>query len=130
MTVRISLFTRDLRLADNPVPYAASAGGHDAAVPVLVTDPAVRASGFAAPNRLAFPHDCLADLDRGLRCRGSGHPPYTCRGSSRPASARNSATPRGWWRSTRRRPGSVPAATSDDGAHGDFSADAYHPAHP
>ncbi|SEL18683.1 cryptochrome/photolyase family protein [Streptacidiphilus jiangxiensis] len=71
MTVRICLFTRDLRLADNPVLFAASAGGREAVVPVFVSDPAVAAAGFAAPNRLAFLHDCLANLDGALRERGS-----------------------------------------------------------
>ncbi|MEY9875230.1 deoxyribodipyrimidine photo-lyase [Streptacidiphilus sp. MAP12-33] len=71
MTVRICLFTRDLRLADNPVLFASSAGGRQAVVPVFVSDPAVEAAGFAAPNRLAFLHDSLADLDRGLRACGS-----------------------------------------------------------
>ncbi|MBF9067188.1 cryptochrome/photolyase family protein [Streptacidiphilus fuscans] len=71
MTVRICLFTRDLRLADQPVLHAASAAGRDEVLPVFVSDPAVTAAGFAAPNRLAFLHDCLADLDRELRARGS-----------------------------------------------------------
>jgi deoxyribodipyrimidine photo-lyase len=71
MTVRICLFTRDLRLADNPVLYAASAAGREEVLPVFVSDPAVGAVGFAAPNRVAFLHDCLADLDQALRERGS-----------------------------------------------------------
>ncbi|WP_042378254.1 cryptochrome/photolyase family protein [Streptacidiphilus melanogenes] len=71
MTVRICLFTRDLRLTDNPVLYAASAAGRDQVLPVFVHDPGVQAAGFAAPNRLAYLHDCLADLDRGLHGLGS-----------------------------------------------------------
>ncbi|MFB6620433.1 cryptochrome/photolyase family protein [Streptomyces sp. NPDC056367] len=39
-------------------------------VPLFVRDPAVDRAGFAAPNRLAFLADCLADLDAGLRERG------------------------------------------------------------
>ncbi|MFC5910593.1 cryptochrome/photolyase family protein [Streptacidiphilus monticola] len=71
MSVRICLFTRDLRLTDNPVLHAASAAGREEVLPVFVNDPAVRAAGFAAPNRLAFLHDSLADLDAGLRACGS-----------------------------------------------------------
>ncbi|RAG87339.1 deoxyribodipyrimidine photo-lyase [Streptacidiphilus pinicola] len=71
MTVRICLFTRDLRVADQPVLFAASAGGREEVLPVFVADPAVAAAGFAAPNRLAYLHDCLAALESTLRDRGS-----------------------------------------------------------
>ncbi|MFD8081910.1 cryptochrome/photolyase family protein [Kitasatospora sp. NPDC059722] len=70
MTVSIALFTQDLRLHDNPVLHAARAAG-DEVVPLFVLDPAVEAAGFAAPNRLAFLADCLADLDASLRRTGS-----------------------------------------------------------
>ncbi|MFJ8043394.1 cryptochrome/photolyase family protein [Kitasatospora sp. NPDC096147] len=69
MTVSIALFTQDLRLHDNPVLHAARTA--DTTVPLFVLDPAVDKAGFAAPNRMAFLADCLADLDRELRRRGS-----------------------------------------------------------
>ncbi|MFJ7243084.1 cryptochrome/photolyase family protein [Kitasatospora sp. NPDC098652] len=70
MTVSIALFTQDLRLHDNPVLHAARTAA-DQVVPLFVLDPAVEAAGFAAPNRLAFLADCLADLDASLRWAGS-----------------------------------------------------------
>ncbi|MFF2618883.1 cryptochrome/photolyase family protein [Kitasatospora sp. NPDC058046] len=70
MTVSIALFTQDLRLHDNPVLHAAHTAA-DQVVPLFVLDPAVEAAGFAAPNRLAFLADCLADLDASLRRAGS-----------------------------------------------------------
>ncbi|WP_037571417.1 cryptochrome/photolyase family protein [Phaeacidiphilus oryzae] len=69
MNTAVVVFTGDLRLHDNPVLRA----GLDRAgqvVPLFVRDPAIDLSGFAAPNRLAFLADCLADLDAGLRERG------------------------------------------------------------
>ncbi|QKW18317.1 deoxyribodipyrimidine photo-lyase [Kitasatospora sp. NA04385] len=69
MTLAIVLFTQDLRLHDNPALHAARAGA-DQVVPLFVTDPAVDAAGFAAPNRAAFLAGCLADLDAGLRRAG------------------------------------------------------------
>ncbi|RFU85521.1 deoxyribodipyrimidine photo-lyase [Streptomyces triticagri] len=68
--ISVCLFTSDLRLHDQPVLRAALRGGR-AVVPLFVLDDAVRAAGFAAPNRLAFLADCLADLDAGLRRRGA-----------------------------------------------------------
>ncbi|MFG3101935.1 cryptochrome/photolyase family protein [Streptomyces sp. NPDC048182] len=69
MTVSVVLFTSDLRLHDHP-PLRAALDGSRAVVPLFVRDRAVDAAGFAAPNRLAFLADCLADLDAGLRERG------------------------------------------------------------
>lgn len=65
----VVLFTSDLRLHDHPPLRAALEPGHEV-VPLFVRDPAVDRAGFAAPNRLAFLADCLADLDAGLRERG------------------------------------------------------------
>ncbi|MCC9307816.1 DNA photolyase family protein [Kitasatospora sp. RB6PN24] len=65
MTTSIVLFTQDLRLHDNPALHAAAAAAAQV-VPLFVLDPAVADAGFAAPNRLAFLADCLADLDRSL----------------------------------------------------------------
>ncbi|SDK14809.1 cryptochrome/photolyase family protein [Streptomyces indicus] len=69
MTVSVVLFTCDLRLHDHP-PLRAALDTSDEVVPLFVRDRAVDAAGFAAPNRLAFLTDCLADLDAGLRERG------------------------------------------------------------
>ncbi|MGY3334453.1 deoxyribodipyrimidine photo-lyase [Streptomyces filamentosus] len=65
----VVLLTADLRVHDHP-PLRAACGAADEVVPVFVRDPAVDRAGFAAPNRLAFLADCLADLDRSLRERG------------------------------------------------------------
>ncbi|MFE0642955.1 cryptochrome/photolyase family protein [Streptomyces sp. NPDC058877] len=69
MTVSVVLFTSDLRVHDHPPLRAALEGAHEV-VPLFVRDPAVDRAGFAAPNRLAFLADCLADLDRALKDRG------------------------------------------------------------
>ncbi|MFC8127115.1 cryptochrome/photolyase family protein [Streptomyces sp. NPDC057302] len=69
MIVSIVLFTSDLRVHDHP-PLRAALDGATAVVPLFVRDRAVDAAGFAAPNRLAFLADCLADLDTNLRARG------------------------------------------------------------
>jgi deoxyribodipyrimidine photo-lyase len=68
--VSIALFTSDLRLHDNPVLHAAARSG-SALVPLFVLDDAIREAGFAPPNRAAFLTDCLDDLDRSLRAKGS-----------------------------------------------------------
>ncbi|MFE2129997.1 MULTISPECIES: cryptochrome/photolyase family protein [Streptomyces] len=69
MNVSVVLFTSDLRVHDHP-PLRAALGTRGETVPLFVRDPAVDHAGFAAPNRLAFLADCLADLDQGLRRRG------------------------------------------------------------
>ncbi|MEU8759282.1 deoxyribodipyrimidine photo-lyase [Streptomyces sp. NPDC048659] len=69
MTVSVVLYTSDLRVHDHP-PLKAALQGAEEVVPVFVRDPAVDRAGFAAPNRLAFLADCLADLDRELARRG------------------------------------------------------------
>ncbi|MEU9337302.1 deoxyribodipyrimidine photo-lyase [Streptomyces sp. NPDC048290] len=69
MHISVVLFTADLRLHDHP-PLRAALDAADAVVPLFVLDPAIEESGFAAPNRRAFLHDCLADLDASLRERG------------------------------------------------------------
>ena len=62
------LFTRDLRVHDNPALTAAAAQG-ERVVPLFVLDDAVL-KRFGAPNRLAFLGDALADLDASLRRAG------------------------------------------------------------
>ncbi|WMX48113.1 deoxyribodipyrimidine photo-lyase [Streptomyces roseicoloratus] len=69
MTVAVVLYTSDLRVHDHP-PLRAALDGAQEVVPLFVRDPAVDRAGFAAPNRLAFLADCLADLDRALKERG------------------------------------------------------------
>lgn len=71
MTIAVVLFTSDLRVHDHP-PLRAALEGAREVVPLFVRDPSVDRVGFAAPNRLAFLADCLADLDRALRERGGG----------------------------------------------------------
>lgn len=65
--VAIALFTRDLRVHDNPVLVAAAEAGR--IVPLFVVDEAI--AGFAVPNRARFLAESLADLDRSLRGLGA-----------------------------------------------------------
>jgi len=62
----IVLFTRDLRVSDNPaLDLACQLAEH--VVPVFVVHEGL---GFAVPNRVRFLHDCLADLRDSLRRLG------------------------------------------------------------
>ncbi|MEV0700189.1 deoxyribodipyrimidine photo-lyase [Saccharopolyspora sp. NPDC050389] len=70
MLTAICLFTRDLRVHDNPVLLAAAAA--DRVVPLFVLDDAVLAGPFNRPNRMAFLLDCLRGLRRSLRELGGG----------------------------------------------------------
>lgn len=67
MRCAVALFTRDLRLHDNPMLRAAlDAAEH--VLPLFVLDPEIGGSRFgAAPRRQAFLHRCLDDLDAALR---------------------------------------------------------------
>lgn len=65
MSAAIVLFTRDLRIRDNPALDAACAWAEEV-VPLFVLDDEVLAR-FGAPNRVAFLLDALEDLDRSLR---------------------------------------------------------------
>ncbi len=73
MPPAVALFTRDLRVHDNPVLHAA----HDDArpggpvVPLFVLDDAILASDFTCPNRAHFLAESLRDLDAALRSRGA-----------------------------------------------------------
>jgi rhodanese-related sulfurtransferase len=62
----VVLFTRDLRLHDNPVLDLACCWAAEA-IPVFVFDLTLP---LAAPNRAGFLFDCLTDLRAGLRQRG------------------------------------------------------------
>ncbi len=68
MATAIVLFNRDLRLRDNPALFAAARA--ERIVPLFVFDEALLGSRCAAPNRVAFMREALAELDQGLRRRG------------------------------------------------------------
>ena len=65
----VVLFTRDLRLHDQPA-LAAAVDCAECVVPLFVFDDAVLGA-FGAPNRVAFLLDALGDLDSSLRQRGA-----------------------------------------------------------
>jgi deoxyribodipyrimidine photo-lyase len=67
-TPAIALFTRDLRVHDNPVLAAAAAAGHGNVVPLFVLDDAILPH-ISAPRR-QFLSESLADLDVGLQRLG------------------------------------------------------------
>jgi deoxyribodipyrimidine photo-lyase len=62
----VVLFTRDLRVHDNPVLDLACRSAREV-LPLFVIDPSLRS---AAPNRARFLLECLADLRHRLRERG------------------------------------------------------------
>ena len=68
MTSGIVLFTRDLRVHDNPA-LSAACEECERVVPLFVVDDAILES-FGAPNRLAFLLESLRDLDESLRRLG------------------------------------------------------------
>jgi deoxyribodipyrimidine photo-lyase len=69
VTTGIVLFTRDLRVHDNPALHAACEEC-ERVVPLFVLDDALLGR-FGAPNRVAFLLDALRDLDATLRERGA-----------------------------------------------------------
>ncbi|MGH4008914.1 MAG: cryptochrome/photolyase family protein [Pseudonocardiaceae bacterium] len=75
MSVAIALFTRDLRVHDNPVLHAACRAATEV-VPLFVLDTGILirgpGSGFVSPNRAVFLAEALADLDAQLRTM-AGH---------------------------------------------------------
>jgi deoxyribodipyrimidine photo-lyase len=71
VTLAIALFTRDLRVHDNPT-LAAAAAGADQVVPLFVLDDAIVTSDYNRPNRAQFLAQSLRDLDSSLRERGAG----------------------------------------------------------
>jgi deoxyribodipyrimidine photo-lyase len=64
----IVVFTRDLRVHDNPA-LAAACATADAIVPLFVLDESLL--GAAGPNRLGFLEESVRDLDQALRRRNS-----------------------------------------------------------
>jgi deoxyribodipyrimidine photo-lyase len=71
VSVAVVLFTRDLRVHDNPT-FAAAVRASDRVVPLFVLDSTILSGNFNRPNRAAFLRDALADLDAALRARGAG----------------------------------------------------------
>ncbi|MEO3783942.1 deoxyribodipyrimidine photo-lyase [Actinocorallia sp. B10E7] len=63
------LFTRDLRVHDNPALHAALTAA-ERTVPLFVWDESILAGPMAVPNRLRFLADSLTDLRRALRALG------------------------------------------------------------
>jgi deoxyribodipyrimidine photo-lyase len=61
----VVLFTRDLRVTDNPALWAASRA--ERTVPLFVLDDGILGSRFAAPNRVAYMREALIDLDGRLK---------------------------------------------------------------
>lgn len=66
MSVSIALFTRDLRIHDNPM-LCAAAGSAQHVLPLFVLDEWILRSDYNRPNRACFLADCLRDLDARLR---------------------------------------------------------------
>ncbi len=65
MKTAVILFNRDLRTHDHPALFAAARA--ERTVPLFVLDRALLSSRFAAPNRVAFMRESLADLDAALK---------------------------------------------------------------
>lgn len=65
----VVLFTRDLRVHDQPA-LAAACRDHDEVVPLFVVDDRILAAPTASPNRAAFLAESLAELRSALRDRG------------------------------------------------------------
>lgn len=70
MSIAVVVFTRDLRIHDQPAVAAACAGA-ERVVPAFILDDAILASRFHRPNRARFLVDSLADVDGALRKLGS-----------------------------------------------------------
>ena len=68
MAVSVAVFTRDLRVHDNPV--LSGAGDEGEVVPLFVLDERIARSGFAGRHRDLFLGQCLTDLDASLRDLG------------------------------------------------------------
>jgi deoxyribodipyrimidine photo-lyase len=61
----VCLFTRDLRIHDNPT-LRAALDEAETVLPLFVRDAAILESSFASPTRVAFLEQSLADLDESL----------------------------------------------------------------
>lgn len=71
MPVSVALFTRDLRVHDNPTLAAAAGAAQGWVVPLFVLDEAILGSPYNRPNRARFLSESLADLDAALRGLGA-----------------------------------------------------------
>ena len=69
MAVAVVLFTRDLRVSDNPALHAAVTG-HERVVPLFVLDDGILRGAYNRPNRARFLAESLADLHASLLARG------------------------------------------------------------
>ena len=69
MSCAVVLFTRDLRVRDQPA-LAAAAREAERVLPLFVLDEALLRGSCGSPNRLSFLLDSLRDLDGSLRERG------------------------------------------------------------
>lgn len=69
-TTAVIVFTRDLRVHDNPA--LAAAAKADRVVPLFVLDTGILRSDYNAPNRATFLAGCLEDLAASLDARGAG----------------------------------------------------------
>jgi deoxyribodipyrimidine photo-lyase len=69
MTTALAVFTRDLRLRDNPALHAAASTSAQV-IPCFVIDDQILARFRWHATRLAFLSDSLAELDAGLRALG------------------------------------------------------------
>ena len=81
MEVALVLFTRDLRLHDNPA-LAAAVESAETVLPLFVLDDGIGATRYgSAANRRAFLHESLVDLDASLRRIGgrARRAPWRCR---------------------------------------------------
>lgn len=70
MTATIALFTRNLRVRDNPVLWAAQRRGATV-TPVFILDDKILAGDYLTANKAAFLCAALAELDEELRRLGS-----------------------------------------------------------
>ena len=71
MRAAIVLFTRDLRITDNPT-LAAAVEAAETVLPLFVLDPGIGDTRYgAAANRRRFLHRSLVDLDASLRRLGA-----------------------------------------------------------
>jgi deoxyribodipyrimidine photo-lyase len=69
--VSVALFTRDLRVHDNPTLAATAAAAQGWVVPLFVLDEAILVGPYNRPNRARFLSESLADLDAALRTLGA-----------------------------------------------------------
>jgi deoxyribodipyrimidine photo-lyase len=69
LSCAVVLFTRDLRVRDQPALVAAVRGA-ERVIPLFVFDDVLLRGPCGSPNRVSFLLDCLRDLDDSLRERG------------------------------------------------------------